>query len=150
MGPLFTLTDMTGREAAEQRSVVIGTVELNWRLWLILIAGALPSLLAVGVAWPLFGQFALIAAPIVEGIAIWLFYRRAADGMQLRTYQSIYDKRRALRADTWYLCGSVLNPSGRDIRMLRTGLPPITTTLIPRPIASAGVIAPDTLRNEAP
>ena len=93
---MFTLTAMTGREASAHRTVVIGTVEMNWRVWMILL-GAFPlAIISTLILMPFVGISSLLMIPLIEGGAVFAIHRRSRSGLKLRTYQSFYDKRRAV------------------------------------------------------
>ena len=141
MHPLYALTPMTGREAAEQRTVVIGTVEMNWRLWVILIAASPFALFATMIVWTVLGQYALVMLPTVLIAAAWLFYRRSTSGLRLRTYQTILDKRRAQSGDQFFLCGQPIDTSDAQFGRLMTTAVPYGASAVATP--SAAPLAPD-------
>lgn len=106
MHPLHVLTPLTGREASEQRTVVIGTIELNWRLFVVLVASSPVGVLLAAMLWPFLREYTLLVPPVVMGGAALLFYRRSSkSAMGLRTYQVLLDKRRADDVGKVYLCG---------------------------------------------
>lgn len=111
MHPMYDLTAMTGKEAAEQRTVVIGTVELNWRLWIIFIAATPVALFVGAISWVFIGTLAIFSIPITLGLAAWLFYARSADGLRLRTYRSLWDRRANQVVGKFILCGQVVETS---------------------------------------
>lgn len=123
MHSLYTLTPLTGREASANRTVVIGTVEFNWRVWMILVWTAPVALLATVTAWPLIGQYAIIMLPLVEGAALWLIHRRTSTGLRLRTYQAINDKRRS-NLNQFFLCGHKIDLSEDGFRVLMRNTTP--------------------------
>lgn len=124
MHPLYMLTPMTGREAAEQRTVIIGTVELNWRLWIILIAASPVALFVTLVFWPFFGQLALIMLPIVLIAAAVLFYQRSTSGLRLRRYQALMDKKKARSGTQLFLCGVPIDTSEAQFRRVMPAAAP--------------------------
>ncbi|GAB2733284.1 hypothetical protein [Nocardioides pakistanensis] len=124
MHSLYTLTPLTGREASANRTVVIGTVEFNWRVWMILVWTAPVALLATVTAWPLIGQYAIIMLPLVEGAALWLIHRRTSTGLRLRTYQAINDKRRS-NLNQFFLCGHKIDLSEDGFRVLMRNTAPV-------------------------
>lgn len=93
---MFTLTAMTGREASAHRTVVIGTVEMNWRVWMILLFTFPLALIVTLVLLPFVGITSLLAIPVIEGLAVFAIHRRSRSGMKLRTYQTFLDKRRSV------------------------------------------------------
>lgn len=117
MPTMYTLTAMTGKEASANRTVVIGTIEFNWRVWMILVWAAPVALLATIVAWPFLGQVSLIMFPLVEGAAIFLIHRRSSQGLKLRTYQALWDKKRS-DLNSFILCAQKIKVSSTDYRVL--------------------------------
>ncbi|KQP62876.1 hypothetical protein [Nocardioides sp. Leaf285] len=127
MNPLYVLTEMTGREAAEQRTVVIGSVELNWRLWLVLLGSFVAALPLTFLAFAFVGQLGLVTLPVVLGLGALLFYRRSTQGLQLRTYRALLDTRKARAADQFYLCGLPIDTSDSQVKRLMTTAAAYTT-----------------------
>lgn len=110
------LTDMTGRKASEARQVMIPkiNVDVPKRTLVIFLYAFIPALLAallivwvLGVTW-LTGLGAFIA---VEGTAFFLFERRVRDGLQVRTYAEMLDKRKR-PVHVLMLGGVEVNPYG--------------------------------------
>lgn len=103
--PLHVLTPLTGKEAAERRTVIIAGIELNARLGMILAASAVPALLITLMTLPILGVSCVLVFPLVLIASGLAFYRRSADGMRLRMYQQIRDKYRAEDVETFFMCG---------------------------------------------
>lgn len=116
MLPMYDLTAMTGKEAAEQRTVVIGIVELNWRLWIIFIASLPLSLIVGAIAWVFIGSLAIFTVPIVMGVSAWLFYMRSGDGMKLRNYQTLWDRKSSQAVGKFIMCGEFVETSLSQFR----------------------------------
>lgn len=129
MNNVYTLTPMTGREASAARTVVIGTVEINFRVWMILLWSSPIGLLLTLILWPFLAELALVAFPLVSATAVFLVHRRSTTGMRLRTYQSIWDKRKA-QLDTFYLCGEPIEVTSDDFHLLGSN-----TVTMPRRLA---------------
>lgn len=119
MSSMYSLTRMTGREASAQRTVVIGTVELNWQVWIILLVAFLPAVLLTAVLWPFLGQLAIVTIPVIEGVAVFLIHRRSSKGLRLRTYRAMWDRKKA-SLDTFMLCGQKIETLPSDLRILST------------------------------
>lgn len=92
---MYNLTEMTGREATSQRTVIIGSVELNKRAWYLMIASFPVGVIFGALLWPLLGELAIFAVPVVAVGALFLFHWRSNNGLRLRYFESIMDKRRA-------------------------------------------------------
>lgn len=105
---MFSLTDLTGRNRDANRTTVIGTVEMKWRVWIILLIGFPFAILATVFALPFLGITALIFIPIVEGAAVYLIHRRTKSGLKLRTYEAILDKKKAV-INRYYLGGQPID-----------------------------------------
>lgn len=118
MSTMYTLTAMTGKEASANRTTVIGSVELNWRVWMILIWASPVALLVTLFTWPIFGQISLLAIPIVECGAIFMLHRRSSKGLRLRTYQALWDKKKAA-LNTFLLCGRKIDIGSSNYRILK-------------------------------
>lgn len=124
MHPLHSLTPLTGREAAEKRTVVVGTVELNWRLFMVLASAAPVALLVAAITWPFLGQYAIFVFPIILAGASFLFYRRSNNGMGLHTYQALLDKKRSSDVGKVYLCGYEVDVSATNLLFVRHNTAP--------------------------
>lgn len=107
---MFSLTELTGREASAHRTVVIGTVEMNWRVWMVLLWTLPLALMVTAVLFVFAGSAALLAIPLVEGGAIYLIHRRTRSGLKLRTYQAIWDRKRST-VDAFFICGQPIDLS---------------------------------------
>lgn len=123
MSTMYTLTAMTGREAAATRTVIIGSIEFNWRVWMILLWTTPIAVLAAAVTWPLLGQIAVFMIPLVEGLALFMIHRRSPHGLRLRTYQALWDKKRA-SLNTFLLCGHRIDIGSTDYRLLQHNTAP--------------------------
>ena len=86
---LYLLTPMTGRTSGDDRTTVIGTVEMKWRTFWIVVFALIPGAILTGVFFPMINTWALLWMPIVVGAAFLLIERRSKEGLQLRTYQAM-------------------------------------------------------------
>lgn len=152
MHPLHSLTPLTGREAAEKRTVVIGTVELNARLAMILGVATPIGFLAAAISWPFLSQYAVFVFPITLFAAAFLFYRRTSDGMNLHTYQALLDKKRSSDVGKVYLCGHEVDVNSISLSHLRHNTAPyrIDTGQTAPVIASTAVAPPRARGRRAP
>lgn len=102
---LYVLTPLTGKEASEKRTIIIGGVELNARLGAVLAVAAAPSLLLTLMTIPFVGVYSLFVFPSLLAAAGFGFYKRSTNGMKLRMYESMRDTYKADDAETFYMCG---------------------------------------------
>lgn len=103
-GSLYSLTPMTGRTSGSERTTVIGTVEMKWRTFWIGIFALIPGGFLTLMFFFLIREWAFLWIPIVEIAAFYLIERRTGDGLNVRTYQAIVDKKKS-NINTFYLCG---------------------------------------------
>lgn len=101
---LYSLTPMTGRTAGNDRTTVIGTVEMKWRTFWIAVFALIPGGLLTGMFFILIREWAFLWIPIVELAAFYLIEGRTSDGLNVRNIQAIADKKNA-KINTFYLCG---------------------------------------------
>ncbi|MGL5825515.1 MAG: hypothetical protein ACRCYU_11985 [Nocardioides sp.] len=113
MLPLYSLTAMTGREASASRTVVIGTVELNYRVWIIILCSSPIGLLLAGLCWPLIGQIAILWIFVIPPVALYLVHARSRQGLKQPVYRTLIDKRKA-DLNTFYLCDEPLKVTVDD------------------------------------
>lgn len=124
------LTDMTGRKASEARQVMIPKINVDVpkrSLIVFLYAfgpGVFLAFLIVflaGVPWLAgLGGFLL-----VEFLAFFLFERRVRDGLQVRTYTEMVDKRRR-PTGVLMLGGVEIDPSGGGPGTIVAACVPVT------------------------
>lgn len=115
---LYLLTPMTGRTSGADRTTVIGTVEMKWRTFWIAVFAMAPAGILAALFAPMIGVFSFLWIPIVEAAAFFLIERRSKDGLQLRTYQAMFDKKRS-NVNTFYLCGQPVDVSGEQFGTIR-------------------------------
>lgn len=108
---VFDLTPLT-RGASAQRRVVIQGFDLPARGLMIVALASIPGLMAVAVAWTLIGRLGLFALPAVDIAALYLIETRTRSGLHLRTYQTLYDRRKSRsRIGRFYVAGQVVDPA---------------------------------------
>ena len=101
---LYSLTPMTGRTSGQDRTTVIGTVEMKWRTFWIAIFALIPGGFLTAIFFIILREWAFLWIPVVEIAAFYLIERRTSDGLNVRTYQAIVDKKNS-KINTFYLCG---------------------------------------------
>ena len=101
---LYLLTDMTGRASGSERTMIVATMEMKMRTFWIALAAAAPGLILTALFYPMIGIWAMVWLALTEGAAFFLIEKRTSDGLRLRTYQTLLDKKRSNK-DTFYLCG---------------------------------------------
>ena len=89
---LYLLTDMTGRASGSERTMIVATMEMKMRTFWIALAAAVPGLILTALFYPMVGIWALAWLALSEGAAFFLIEKRTADGLRLRTYQTLLDK----------------------------------------------------------
>jgi len=94
--PLYSLTDMTGREASSTRQQTFGPVDMPYRAFIVgsiaFVCGIAPTLLL----WILIGPSALLLLVGFVGLAVWLFHGATRRGLQIRNYQMLLNRRTAV------------------------------------------------------
>lgn len=115
---LYLLTPMTGRTSGADRTTVIGTVEMRLRTFWIAVIAMVPAGLLTAIFSPMLGSFAFLWIPVIQAAAFFLIERRTKDGLQLRTYQALRDKKRS-SVNTFYLCGQPVDVTGETFGTIR-------------------------------
>lgn len=140
MPAMYSLTHLTGSRRNEHRRSVVLTFEVRqyamWVFWISLGASAIPTLL-----------FALILGPyavvipvvcVIAGFILW--DTRQRNGMRLRTYQAILDRRRArkrARNGTVYAAGRPI-PKAQLVMHMPVTIP-VRDTADAAPVMVSGV-----------
>ncbi|MEH0110610.1 hypothetical protein V6N00_12940 [Tersicoccus sp. MR15.9] len=125
---LYDLTAMTGRSSGSERTTVIGTVEMRWRTLWISVIGFVPALVMFLATMAFLNVWALLWFPLTIAAAFYLLERRTSEGLQLRTYQSLFDRKRS-SVNEFYLCGQPIDVAGAGFGSIRT----VTGSLPARP-----------------
>lgn len=115
---LYLLTPMTGRTSGADRTTVIGTVEMKWRTFWIAVFAMVPAGILTALFFPMLQSWALLWIPLIEGGAFLLIERRSKEGLKLRTYQAMFDKKRSA-VNTFYLCGMPVDVTGETFGTIR-------------------------------
>ncbi len=104
--------------------MLISGFDVRWRTFVIGAAAAFPALIATMIVWAFAGQLALVMIPIVEGGAFWLVESRQRNGLHLRQYQAMIDRRKATTG-RFYCCGEQIDPSRNEFGMIMANTVPV-------------------------
>lgn len=144
----YSLTALVGRRANEGRTATIATVEFQRRHGAIVGIAAGPAILVGLVAGTVIGVYGILLSLAVEAVAFFLFERRTRDGLRLRTWEALNDRR---VADTgrMFICGVEVDPGRIDAIQVSAGSVPLRTANDPAPpaVATTPVAAPKARRN---
>lgn len=121
---LYLLTDMTGRASGSERTMIVATLEMKMRTFWIALAAAVPGLILTALFYPMVGLFAMAWLALTEAAAFFLIERRTADGLRLRTYQTLLDKKRSNQG-TFYLCGQPIDVGGSEFGTIQQITAPV-------------------------
>lgn len=105
---MFMLTPMTGKAAAESRTVIISGFEIGFKTFVLCCIGALPGLALAIVTYPLLGSGSILMIPVGILAILYLFQSRSRDGLKLRTWQTMVDKRKAA-INQFFICGEAVD-----------------------------------------
>lgn len=108
---LYLLTGMTGRNSGSERTMIVATVEMKFRSFWIALIALVPGGILTAMFYPLIDIWAILWIALVEGAAFFLIERRTADGLRLRTYEAMFDKKKS-SPNTFYLCGQPIQVEG--------------------------------------
>lgn len=115
---LFLLTDYTGRTSSQGRTTVIGTVEMKHRTFWVAAISLAPAFIIMLITLPFLGIWSALAIPGTIGLALLLIERRSKEGLRLRTYQTIRD-RRSSALNQFQMCGEPITVLGNDFAYIR-------------------------------
>lgn len=95
MPHVYSLTNLTGARRNEDRRTVVFTVEVRRYTLLVVVASLIVSALPTLVVSLIVGPYALFvpALSIVAGLVLW--DTRQRNGLKLRNYQAILDRRKS-------------------------------------------------------
>ncbi|NDL60235.1 hypothetical protein [Phytoactinopolyspora mesophila] len=124
---VYTLTTLM--RANEQRRVVVSGIDLPQRHFWIFLLALPPSMAVTGIFWPLFGQLAVLAVPVVEAAAFGAFLGRSRRGLQLRVWQRLLDKRRS-KSGRFLHCGVEVVLSECEWARIMSNAAPVTPRLL--------------------
>lgn len=121
---LYLLTDMTGRASGSERTMIVATLEMKMRTFWIALAAAVPGLILTALFYPMIGIWAMAWLALSEGAAFFLIEKRTADGLRLRTYQTLLDKKRSNK-DAFYLCGQPVDVGSTEFGTIQQITAPV-------------------------
>jgi hypothetical protein len=125
MPPLFIMTELTGSRSNDERKIIFSGYEFDFRHFWIAIIAAIPGALLTAMFWPLLDTYAVLLLLLVEVAAFFLIERRARDGMELRTWQAIRDKKKAA-VGHFYVCGAPVSMTEESFITFRSSTVPLT------------------------
>jgi hypothetical protein len=101
---VYTLTSLTGRNRNAGRTTIVWGFEFGRRALVVTSVAVGASLLPALIASVFFGGLAFIVVPAMFIVAAFVFVEgRTRNGLQVRLYQSILDKKNA-QVDVFYIC----------------------------------------------
>lgn len=117
----YTLTGITGRKAAERRTITIASFDWRPRTLLVTALSLPPALIVVIALWPLTGPFALFCGGAIVGAAIWLFLGRTKDSRDLNRFQDLKDRAAArTNKGAFYVGAKRVDPLMSEDHLLHT------------------------------
>lgn len=132
---MFMLTPMTGKEAAESRTVIISGFEVGFKTFVICCLAAFPGLILAIIFYPFLGSGALLMFPLAIGGCLYLFQSRSREGLKLRTWQTMVDKKKA-SVNQFFMCGVVIDlDDDGEFTVAANTVPAAGTVLRARPDA---------------
>lgn len=117
-GSLYSLTPMTGRTSGSERTTVIGTVEMKWRTFWLTVLSLIPGGILTACFFPLLDVWAFLWLPIVTGGAFFMIERRSREGLGLRTYQGLLDRKKS-SVNQFFLCGQPIEVGAAEYGTIR-------------------------------
>ncbi|WP_198398375.1 hypothetical protein [Brevibacterium antiquum] len=101
---IFTLTDLTGKQAQTGRTTVMWGTEVPRRYVYLTVAGFFPGMLAMAITAPFLGVYAFGAFAFVIISIIVMVEWRSRTGLKQRLYKTVYDSVTAIENE-FILCG---------------------------------------------
>lgn len=123
---VYDLTPMT-RKADQGRRFVIGGFDIQKRTLLIGGVGFVPGAALTGMLYPMLGIWAILLIPFTMAAAFWLIEGRSSQGMKLRNWQTLLDKKKN-RNGAFFICGHEIDVDHSDITILRSLTAPVNRT----------------------
>lgn len=121
----YNLTELVGKKSDQGRTMIVATFEVQKRYLAIFLAAFIPALLVGLVAGKLIGVYGVLVFAAVEGAAFYLVEGRTREGLQVRTYEWLNDKR---NADTGrvFMCQREVDPAALEFFQVRGGTVPMS------------------------
>lgn len=115
---MFSMTSLTGAKKNTGRTMVLATFEISRRSFIVTVMALLVSIVPVGVLAPLAFSFGmmpgvvvlLVVPLIVVSITFFFVEGRTRDGLGLRRYEAMWDKRKAHNGVV-FVCNETISPS---------------------------------------
>src|SRR5690606_3943486 len=119
----YNLTEMVGRRSDQDRTMIVATVEVRRTyFWISLIAAA-PALLIALILSPIFGVYSVLVVIGVIAGAIFLFGTNTRDGLKVKQWEALNDRRHAGTGKV-FLCQQEVDPLASDILHVKSGSVP--------------------------
>lgn len=134
---VYILTSLTGRKRNAGRTVIVQGFEFNRGTLIVTSVAVGLSLLPAIIASRFFGPAAMIAVPGLAVAAAFFFYeQRSRNGLQIRLYQALSDKR---KADTtqFFICWNPVDAELGFATIVKSSEPVSTPTPDPADKRSA-------------
>ena len=121
---VYDLTQMT-KHADKDRSLVIGTIEMSKRMWVIVVLGLVAGIFGTAILAPFLGVNSVFVIPLFILAAWFLFEARSSRGMKLRNWETLLDKQKN-RNGRFFVCGHEVHVGKSNIVILRSLTTPVT------------------------
>ncbi len=115
---MFSMTSLTGAKKNAGRTMVLATFEISRRSFIVTVMALLVSILPVGLLAPLAFSFGMmpgvvvltVVPLIVVSLTFFFVEGRTRDGLGLRRYEAMWDKRKASNGVV-FVCNETISPS---------------------------------------
>lgn len=115
---MFSMTSLTGVKKNAGRTMVLATFEISRRSFIVTVLALLVSILPVGLIAPVAFSFGmmpgvvvlLVIPLIVVSLTFFFVEGRTRDGLGLRRYEAMWDRRKA-RNGVVFVCNETVAPS---------------------------------------
>lgn len=115
---MFSMTSLTGAKKNAGRTMVLATFEISRRSFIVTVLALLASILPVGLIAPIAFSFGmmpgvvvlLVVPLIVVSLTFFFVEGRTRDGLGLRRYEAMWDRRKAHNGVV-FVCNETISPS---------------------------------------
>jgi len=136
MSHTYNLTDITGRKAADRRTITFATIDWQRRTLMVLAWSLLPGAVVVAVLWPLMQEVALLFAAATVGVLMWLFLSKTRDAREVSKYRDMRDRLDSKKdVGRFYLAGREVDPMVNEPTVLHQEMASVTP---PHQVARTG------------
>jgi len=112
---MFSMTGLTGQNKNAGRTMVIATFEVSRRSFIVTVLALLVSIVPTGLLSPIAftfgmtpGVIVLVTIPLITVVAAFFFVEgRSREGLGLRRYEAMWDKRKA-RNGAVFVCNELI------------------------------------------